>query len=62
MSLRISHRGVDLTQAQLDVVTPVLNQLMRGEIKRRDFEAAVDRALEAAGLGVRAPAEVPHGG
>lgn len=52
MSLSISHRGHELTQRQLDVLVPVLNRRMHGEIKERDFEAECDKALNAAGCPV----------
>jgi F0F1-type ATP synthase delta subunit len=52
--MKIIHRGHSLTQQQLDALVPVMNRYMHGEIKKRDFEAEVDKALEAAGC------PVPH--
>lgn len=54
MSLSIIHRWHALTQQQLDALVPVLNQHMQGKIKKRDFEAECDKALEAAGCPVSA--------
>lgn len=52
MSLKIIHRGHNLTQQQLDALVAMLNRYMHGEIKKRDFDAEVDKALEAAGCPV----------
>lgn len=46
--MKIIHRGHVLTQQQLDALVPVLNRSMQGDIKKRDFEAECDKALEAA--------------
>lgn len=53
MTLRIIHRGVVLDQQQLDAIVPVLNDSMNGVIRgKKKLEAAIDKALEAAGCPV----------
>lgn len=53
--MSITHRGHVLTQQQLDAIVPVLNNKMQGKIRgAKAFEAAVDKALEAAGCPVPA--------
>lgn len=50
----ISHRGVELNQQQLDAIVPVLYESMQGRHRGKlRFEAAIDRALEAAGCPVQ---------
>lgn len=57
MTLRIIHRGVVLDQQQLDAIVPVLNDSMNGVIRgKKKLEAAIDKALEAAGCPVTEPA------
>lgn len=54
--MRIIHRGHELSQQQLDAIVPVLNESMRGKHPgKKRLEAALDKALEAAGCPV--PAE-----
>ena len=55
--MKITHRGHVLTQQQLKVLTPVLNDHMHGKIGSSKFKAACDKALEAAGCPV--PPEEP---
>ena len=43
------HRGVELTQGQVNAIIPVLNSGIR---KRAAFEDAIDRALVEAGCPV----------
>ena len=52
MSLSITHRGHKLSQPQLDALVPVLNRMMRGEIKKRDFDAECEKAMTEAGCPV----------
>lgn len=54
--MRIIHRGHELSQQQLDAIVPVLNESMRGKHRgKHRLEAAIDKALGAAGCPV--PAE-----
>ncbi|ASJ88653.1 TPA: hypothetical protein RJN57_000491 [Pseudomonas aeruginosa] len=54
--MRIIHRGVELNQAQLDAIVPVLNDSMRGLIRgKKKLEAAIDKALEEAGCPLENP-------
>lgn len=47
--MHIIHRGHELSQQQLDAIVPVLNESMHG---KQRLEAAIDKALEAAGCPV----------
>lgn len=42
-------QGHILNQRQLDAIVPVMNDLMHGKVKQKNFEAACIAALEAAG-------------
>jgi hypothetical protein len=41
--------GYTLNQRQCDAIVPVMNQLMQGKVKQKNFEAKCIEALEAAG-------------
>lgn len=54
--MSIIHHGVALNQQQLDAIVPVLNEVMDGKHQgKKRLEAAIDRALEAAGCPVHRP-------
>ena len=51
--MSVIHHGVKLTHQQLDAIVPVLNESMQGKHRgKKRLEAAIDRALEAAGCPV----------
>ncbi len=51
MALKVTHKGVKLTQEQLDAVVPVLNWSMQqdGNIPKAEYDLRVEAALEKAG-------------
>lgn len=60
--MRIIHRGHELSQQQLDAIVPVLNASMRGKHPgKKRLEAALDKALEAAGCPVPAQSAAQQG-
>lgn len=52
----IIHHGVELNQKQLDAIVPVMNEVMYGKHRgKKKLEAAIDKALDAAGCPVVFP-------
>lgn len=47
--MSIHLKGHDLNQRQLDAILPVMNDLMQGKVSQKKFEAACEKAMEAAG-------------
>ncbi|HGM8089290.1 TPA: hypothetical protein ACKP9S_005699 [Pseudomonas aeruginosa] len=51
--MQIIHKGHVLSQAQLDAIVPVFNEVMRGHNRgRKKLEDAIDKALLEAGCPV----------
>ncbi|HCF4080888.1 hypothetical protein [Pseudomonas aeruginosa] len=54
--MRVIHRGVELNQAQIDAIVPLMNDFARGLIRgKKKLEAAIDKALEEAGCPLENP-------
>lgn len=55
----INMQGHILNQRQLDAIVPVMNDLMQGKVKQKNFEAACIKALEAAGCALGYDTSMP---
>lgn len=46
--MRVVHRGKVLSQAELDLIVPIMDRIFAGEqISRKRFETLVDEAINA---------------
>lgn len=58
--MSLIHKGVELTQQQIDAINHVLIEHMNGGLRgKKKFHAAIDKALEEAGCPIKEPLDSP---